>query len=149
MKKNPVTESAAEDLSEILPMLLRYMSQLAEQAQNYPRVVGEVLMSLDHLETSTITELSTRLHRPKSNLTPVIENLVQQNMVSRIPNKQDRRVVNLRLTNEGTQAVKSIKETSKNILMNKLDLLQEEEVLRFSEAIKVVRETFMKIVRLP
>ena len=54
-------------------------------------------------ETLTLSELSQRLLRVNSNTTAMIDNLEAKELVQRVPDPDDRRVIRVRLTEAGRQ----------------------------------------------
>lgn len=82
-----------------------------------------VLEALSEEGTMPLKSISKRLNVTGANITCVMDNLQKRNYAERVPSREDRRIINAELTNEGKKIVKeftplyreSIKEEIKNL----------------------------------
>lgn len=147
MDKKQKVNQAATDLAVTMPLLGRNIFKFAEQGppKEITKAVGEVLMCISYCKNCTTTEISTKLHRPKSNLTPIIDKLVKDGLVIRSADTNDRRVINISLSPQGEEYVEIIKGHVQENIAIMLNHLEEVEVTEFHEAIKVIGKLVRKI----
>jgi MarR family 2-MHQ and catechol resistance regulon transcriptional repressor len=67
-----------------------------------------VLECLNHLGPLTIGELCTKMLVSGGNMTVVIDNLEKQELVERVPSKEDRRAIQVKLTEKGEKLIEQI-----------------------------------------
>jgi DNA-binding MarR family transcriptional regulator len=69
---------------------------------------GRVLLVIAELGSTTPSELATKLALGRSRLTPLVDNLVEKDLVARAESADDRRMRKLELTVAGRQAAKEV-----------------------------------------
>lgn len=67
-----------------------------------------VIECLGHKGPLKLSTLSRKMLVSGGNITCVVDNLEKQNLVERIPSKEDRRAINVRLTSKGEELFKEI-----------------------------------------
>jgi DNA-binding MarR family transcriptional regulator len=68
------------------------------------------LLTLFEHKIMAMNELATALRVTQTTMTRVVDNLVRDGYIDRIRNEEDRRVVEVKLTDKGIATVKSLKE---------------------------------------
>ncbi len=85
------------------------------------------MLYLDKRKESTMTELVEYINTPMSTATGIVDRLVKNGYVFRDRSEEDRRIVILRLTEEGSQLITSLKDLLSRYLSMIIDDLTEEE----------------------
>ncbi len=95
-------------------------------------------------EELPISEIGRRLSRSKPNMTALIDKLMEEGMVSRIPDKQDRRVINIAITEKGRLLMKVKKREVMENVKASLVHLDKQEVDRLYSALEEVNSILIK-----
>lgn len=86
-----------------------------------------VLEALYHLGTLTQGEISRKVLKSVSDITTVIDNLERDNFVRRERDIQDRRVINVQITETGTAKLESVLPQHVSALVDEFSVLSESE----------------------
>lgn len=97
-----------------------------------------VLYYLWQEEGLTQQELATRTFRDKPSITRLIDNLERDNLVVRVPDKQDRRVNLIYLSHAGKQLQRSCMEQANKTLEEAIKNIDEQHILLAKETLKTV-----------
>jgi DNA-binding MarR family transcriptional regulator len=92
-----------------------------------------------------MTKVCYHMNMEKGSLTPVIDRLIQMNLVERRRNPEDRRKVNLHLTELGLSLVQANLHRAQRHIMEKLKHLPAEEIRRFKRALSDLHEITLKL----
>mgnify|MGYP002411622585 CR=1 FL=1 len=102
-----------------------------------------IMKALEPEEGLTVSEISTRVHRKISNVTPVVDFLVDKGIAERISDEKDRRVIRVRLTAEGIDIRQGAIDHHHDFLNSLYQSLTEEEMGIFLDIVN----TFMEKVK--
>ena len=123
---------------------LRYISHLIKQKgreilSNYtitpPQFIA--LQWLHEYGDMTIGDLSTKMYLAFSTTTDLVDRMEKNELVQRVRDEQDRRVVRIHLLPEGERIIQEVIEKRQNYLR---DLLQEFEVDEAQELLKLLKK---------
>jgi DNA-binding MarR family transcriptional regulator len=73
-------------------------------------------------------DIANRLNRDKTTITRVINNMVKQNLVVKVPDKTDRRVYGIYLTHYGKELESQMVNTAGEVYVNMLKGLSDKEI---------------------
>jgi len=105
----------------------------------------QILFLLDDLGMLSVSEIARNLYVSKPNMTPLIQKLIDRGLVERLRNEEDRRYVNINLTQNGREFLEHHKTFILNGLKKKLSKLKEDELEKLSESLQHVREIISKL----
>lgn len=105
--------------------------------------VLKFVMSEGPISMSTISQA---LYYSKQNLTHIVDQLVKEGHVERMPDPSYRRVLKIVITNQGRTFIAENKEILKNRLVEDLSRLSEEDLKRLSKAFTEIKITLPKIL---
>ena len=88
----------------------------------------KVLFYLIHNGPTSISKIANELYVAKSNMTPIIDKLVEDGFVIRDFNTNDRRVILIKSTPKALKLFEEIKEYAKEVLKDNLSTLQPNEI---------------------
>lgn len=86
-------------------------------------------------EPVSMTDLASRACVSKPNLTTMVDRLCEERMVERLADPNDRRVVNVALTQEGMDFLNRHKAEVSEFITNKLSLLDDSELERLKKSL--------------
>lgn len=144
-------DSVAEDLYVILPLLGRV---LRRKLGKIPSSHLEMSLSLSHLKIIQalhesglrhVSEVADALLIPRPRMTYLVDRLAKYHLVERTLDAQDRRTVNIGLTETGREMVGEHDTMLRDALKSAVSDLDTEEVMQLSESLKKLKELLTKI----
>jgi len=106
-----------------------------------------VLHILCHYEMLSMSEIGNKLLMPKPHVTAQIDKLIAENMVERLLDPNDRRIINIKLTEKGKEDLKMIShEMSQEMrqLILPLDPQKRETMLNSSQQLRDILSEILK-----
>lgn len=92
-----------------------------------------------------MSKVCSHMNMEKGSLTPVIDNLIEMKLLQRKRNSEDRRKVNLYLTDQGRKLVLENLHRAHRHILDKMKHLPEEEVQRFKNALLDLHDITLKL----
>lgn len=139
-------DSIADNLISIHPLLFKSISKpLRNQTSITPGGMF-VLGSLKRNGTQSMSDIGKCLSMPKPHVTVIVDKLIEEGYVKRQSDPNDRRVVNILLTEKGLVDFESIKQEISENLKIKLSKLSDEEQEILADASQKVREILISIL---
>ncbi|WP_053955383.1 MarR family winged helix-turn-helix transcriptional regulator [Inediibacterium massiliense] len=137
----------SEDLYDLFLYLHSKIIDPNEMMKNFPLPPShvKVIIYLRHNGTSSISQIAKNLTISKPNMTPIIDRLIDKNIVKRCYDPNDRRIINIELTDEGHQFIKNEEKKIKNSLQKKISSLQKEDLETLSKDIISITNIILKI----
>ena len=102
---------------------------------NVPHSHIKVLFYLIHHGPISISKMAKELCISKPNMTPVIDKLVEDGLVTRDYNPTDRRVILIQATPKAIEVLKEGKEYIKEVIKEKLSPLSDEDISNLSSSL--------------
>lgn len=102
---------------------------------NIPHSHIKVLFYLIHNGPIPISKLAKELCVSKPNMTPIIDKLVEEGLVSRDYDSTDRRVILIKTTPKALEILKEGQEYIKEVIKEKLEPLSEEDIITLSTSL--------------
>ena len=110
----------ADKINEIIPVILReFIKQQANELHKGKITLPQFLIMdfLSRQGESKMTVLANFMNVTTAAMTGIVERLVRDGYVSRINDKADRRVINIKLTAKGSSLVKRITEQKNDMVI--------------------------------
>ncbi|MHB9054582.1 MAG: MarR family winged helix-turn-helix transcriptional regulator [Paludibacteraceae bacterium] len=147
MNENNLMEidSISKDLMLIQPLLSIGFKEIRSQTNLNPGSLF-ILGLLDKYSVLTMTEIGCKLSIPKPHVTAQIDKLVEMNMVERSYDENDRRIINISLSEKGKKDIKQIYTIVSESLRRKISKLDEERLVIFKNAVIEVKNTLAEIM---
>ena len=149
MKK--VMNDVVKDLLSLTPLIRRSIqrklvrtafSQIEEDI-TLPHL--EILKTLHKEGTRHIAEIGETLQIPKPQMTHLIDRLEKIGVVTRQPDVNDRRIINIALTNKGRSIIDEFDATIESNISDKLSALTDEELQELSACLHKLGDILKKI----
>lgn len=103
----------------------------------------KVIIYLVDSDSSPISQIAASLGISKSNMTPIIDNLIKQGLVNRYNDPNDRRILRVQLTEKAHELFEFIELSIRNSCIEKIRRLSNEELAAFEDSITTL-STMMK-----
>lgn len=110
---------------------------------NVPYSNIKVLFYLLHHGPNSISAMAKELCISKPNMTPIIDNLVEEGLVQRYCDPSDRRVIRVEATIKANKCLKLGEEHIKTLVKEKLSSLEESDLYDLSSSL----DTLLSIIR--
>ncbi|MDF2531027.1 MAG: transcriptional regulator [Clostridia bacterium] len=145
---NKQFESIIESLFAIVPLLKKdLMKPESDHMQNdLSSSQMQILFYLEDMGVQPMSEIGKYLQVNKSNLTPLVQKLIDKHLVERIQDDQDRRYVKIGLTEKGFAQLGNQKARIAENLKIKLSNLKPDEMQRFAASLAEVKNIMIKFL---
>jgi DNA-binding MarR family transcriptional regulator len=104
-----------------------------------------IMKMLQESGTLYSSEIGDGISIAKPQMTHSIDKLIGLGMVEREHDTEDRRKINIRLTQKGRDTVERLDQIMKDLVRNKLSVLSEDELGKLAESFNYIAETFLKL----
>lgn len=111
---------------------------------NIPHSHIKVLFYLVHNGPISISKMAKDLYVSKPNMTPVIDKLVEDGLVTRDYNPTDRRVILIQTTPKALEFLKETQDYVKEIIKEKLSSLNDEDINTLSTSLESLLSVIKK-----
>jgi DNA-binding MarR family transcriptional regulator len=147
MSIDVVTDSITDNLLNILPLIYRKLLKVEfEQVNpNLSRLHFIVLRILIDHRQLPISEIGKNLFIPKPQMTALVDRLNQFGMVTRLPDTEDRRVINIALTDKGRKTIEECDKLIRESIRQKLSSLSSNDLQSFLKCTTLLREIGAKL----
>ncbi len=96
-------------------------------------------------DTMTMSELAKTVHCSKQQMTKTVNKLIECGLTERIQDPTDRRIVRLKLTEEGMQFMHYFLDKVSDYYKPMFDLMSQEEQSAFAESLLTLHRIFMDL----
>ena len=116
-------DTVIENLISIHPLLKKSFSKAIRSKTNLNPGSLHVLGILSHHKMLSMSEIGCSMSMPKSHITGLVDKLIADNLVERLYDPKDRRIVNVHITEKGKVDFNAIKLEISQELRKKLQKL--------------------------
>lgn len=136
----------ADNLISIHPLLYKSISKPLKHQSSITPGGMFVLGSLKRHGTQSMSDIGKCLSMPKPHVTVIVDKLIDEGLVERQSDPNDRRIVNILITERGFSVFENIKKEISENLKLKLTKLNEQEQEILATASRQVREILISIL---
>jgi DNA-binding MarR family transcriptional regulator len=144
--KNYTIGKIIENMISIHPLLSKNFTRAIRSKTNLNPGSLFVLGLLKKYTLLSMTEIGCKLSMPKPHVTAQVDKLIAEEMVERLNDPNDRRIINIRLTEKGLKDFEAIKTEITEELRHRIETLPEEKIDQLYEASKVTRDILAEIM---
>ena len=108
---------------------------------------GYILLALPEIGSVTMNDLSVRMKLANSTMTRMVDQLVQKGMVTRGPDPEDRRIVRVRLTEQGQGVKIRLKKTMQDLFSQILKDIPAGEREQIIHSLKTLTQSIVNTLR--
>ncbi len=127
------------EIGELIRKVDRYhRGSTIETWMKLPSITMPQLKSLFFISnqgSTNLGKLASALSVTPANVTGIVERLVEQKLVSRVENAQDRRMLLLRTTEKGEELVADFRERRRSVMDKALSSLTQDELTTLSKGL--------------
>ncbi|MCR4435184.1 MAG: MarR family transcriptional regulator [Clostridiales bacterium] len=135
------------NLLSLLPLFQKKIIKPVEQVTKHTLspLQHYVLVLLCEENRLTMTELAKALYISKSQLTPLIDKLIETGFLGREISEKDRRVIYIYLTTAGKNFLHQKDKEMFDLLKQKIETIPENQLSELYHALNVIDEVLMKL----
>lgn len=130
IKNFPKPPKAVEDYMKKFPM---------------PSSHTKVILYLHKSNSSPISQIASNLGISKSNMTPIIDKLIEYDLVNRYPDEKDRRILRVELTKKASDIFEEFRTAAKNKLKDKIEILDDNDLYELNDCVEKLSNIMKKI----
>ncbi|ADQ78427.1 transcriptional regulator, MarR family [Paludibacter propionicigenes WB4] len=138
-------DSVIENLISIHPLLTKSFTRSIRSKTNLNPGSLYVLGILTRHGKLSMSEIGCKLSMPKPHITALVDKLILEEMVERLFDPKDRRLVYVQVTPKGTEDFNVIKQEISQEMRVRLELLDEEKIKILAQASQHLKEILMEI----
>lgn len=146
-----ILDSVAEDIFSTLPLIGRSIHRklIKTVVTNFKEDIApphfQIMKLLQESGTLHVAEIGERLHIARPQMTHLIDRLVELTIVDREINPDDRRMLNIKLSDKGKKIIKEHDRRVINATSEALADLTDNELHQLSDSVKTLKEIFSKL----
>ena len=110
-----------------------------------PHSYYHILKVLNKHGELPMSEIGRRIYISKSNMTSLIDKLVNDGLAERLPDKNDRRIINIAPTNKGKDLLRNWRKHSNTEIKINLSTLSDQDLEKFRDSINNIKDVLEKI----
>ncbi|MCL2596197.1 MAG: MarR family transcriptional regulator [Paludibacter sp.] len=140
------SKSSTDNMFSIYTMLGNHWKQTIRKKTNLTPSILLLLFSLERHDILSMSEIGARLGMSKPNVTAYVNSLFADDMVERLPEEKDRRIIYIRLTKKGKNCLENFKTDISEDLRQRIDLLPSNKISVLQTASTQVQEILTEIM---
>jgi DNA-binding MarR family transcriptional regulator len=142
-----ILDKIADELVSLFPLFFKNLmkSSRGNKDLELSRVHMDIMFILNEFKQLTMSDIAKRLFISKPYNTLLVDRLIDLGMVGRFPDDEDRRIINIRLTEKGIRYLKEYKESNKKNIKTKLSILNADELEQLLSSLQNIKEIISKI----
>ena len=145
-EKNKISiDTSDENLISIHPLLSKSFTKSIRTKTNLNPGSLYVLGVLRRHDILSMSEIGCKLSMPKPHVTNLVDKLIAEDMVERLLDPKDRRIVNIRITEKGIADFNAIKLEISQELRIRLEKLSAEKLDILAEASQQIKDILIEM----
>jgi len=151
LMKNNILDSVAEDLFSTLPLIGRSIRKkllktaLTSLNEDIAPPHFEIMKLLEEAGILHVAEIGERLQIARSQMTHLIDKLVDLDIVERQTDTEDRRMIDITLSDKGKTILKEHDGHIRDATRETLSFLTDQELQDLSASLRKLRDIFSKL----
>lgn len=140
-------ESFADRLNEIMPVIFKEFTKRLTKELHKTKITLPQLFILEFLERegeSRMTELAHFMNVTTAAMTGIVDRLVRDNYAERIYDQNDRRIIKVKLTNEGNSVVRKICERKQQMIVKVFGRISEAEREQYLGILRQIKDILIE-----
>lgn len=133
----------ARKIVDIIPLIMRVMSAEMRSGGHGLESAHAPVLGLLELRAFTISELAERLSVSAPTMSNMVSTLEERGWVSRARSTEDRRIVWVKLNDEGRAALETMRRQMAEHIAALLDGLDEQQRAVIADGLTILRDSFM------
>jgi len=141
-------QSISDTFMSLRPLIVSQMIKPLKEIEkcSFPPGYINVMhcLILKRQEPISMTDLSVAASIAKPNLTIIVDRLIEEGFVERSTDTNDRRIVNISLTKDGSDFLIKQKKDFRKFMEDRISDLEEDDLIKLKNALEDIAEVFRK-----
>jgi DNA-binding MarR family transcriptional regulator len=145
--RDGLIDGIADNILNFQPLLYKKLMHggQANPGKRASYLEAPILCMLVNHDPMPISEIGRRLYISKPNMTPLVNKLIKEGKAQRIPDAEDRRVINIAVTPGGRRFMKDHRVLVKEGIKHNLKRISLDDLRRLCSSLEQVRNIVSKI----
>ena len=148
-KETVSIDKIIENLIYLHPLLSKSLTRSIRAKTNLNPGSLYILGMLSKYEMLSMSEIGCKLSMPKPHVTAQVDKLISEEMVERLFDPHDRRIINIRMTEKGKEDFKYIKQEVSLDMRGRIEKLDIQKLNTLSDSTQLVRDILSEIMTDP
>jgi len=135
-----------ENLIYLHPLISKSLTRSIKTKTNLNPGSLYILGMLNKYEMLSMSEIGCKLSMPKPHVTAQVDKLISEEMVERLFDPNDRRIVNIRMTEKGKEDFIAIKQEVSQDMRERIEKLDDQKLSTLSSSTQLVRDILSEIL---
>lgn len=144
--ENVSIDRIIENLIYLHPLLSKSLTRSIKTKTNLNPGSLYILGMLSKYEMLSMSEIGCKLSMPKPHVTAQVDKLISEEMVERLFDSNDRRIVNIRMTDKGKEDFIAIKQEVSQDMRKRIQKLDAQKLSALSGSTQLVRDILSEIL---
>jgi DNA-binding MarR family transcriptional regulator len=105
----------------------------------------QIILILNEFGILPVSEIGKKLMISRPNMTPLIDKLIKEGLVRRLPSETDRRVINIDLTDYGRKFLEEQQKIMASFLKERFSSLPDEDLIQLAASLENIKKVFLKL----
>jgi len=136
-----------ENLYYIHPLVTISLTRSIRTSTNLNPGSLYIMGLLSRNEMMSMSEIGCKLKIPKPHVTSQIDKLIAENFVERLNDPNDRRVINIRLTDKGKEDFQKMKQTISQEMRQRIETLDQQNIKTMLNSTQQLRDILTVIMK--
>lgn len=142
-----IIDDTSNKLFYLIPKLKKkiFSPHRLSKDSHLPSSHFHVIMYLHKNGPTSVSDIANFLGISRPNMTPIINNLISDELVERVPDPKDRRIIRIVLTNKANDFFDRQREKIKATFSEKISVLTEEDLIELNSSLDKITDIIEKI----
>jgi DNA-binding MarR family transcriptional regulator len=145
-------DQLVDNITTIVPVIFKKIHKLKSSIivdKNVSYVQVRILFALNKEKQISMSALGKKLEMQKPNVTSFVDKLIEEGLVERIYQEDDRRVIMISLTDKGTDYIENYLQYTKGIIRDRIGQLEDKDLEILQNILKDVKYLITKFENNP
>lgn len=139
--------SITDNLSHIVPVLGKIFLKGVRAKTNLAPQTLQILGALWHHGKLTMTSIGNHLSVSKPHVTALVDKLISEELVERLNDERDRRIIYIQLTEKGRVTFKEVKAIMAESLRTELLHLEADKLNQMQQSAAVINDIILELAQ--
>ena len=132
-------------IMDFMPLLHKKIFSGIMSAEEYTRHQIRLLHVINHDNGQPMKYYGEKLMISKPNMSSLVSKMIDENLLKRVSDENDRRIIKISITDNGKQILNNYRDILKNNVFKKISALNDEEIQKLNRNFKEIKEIFDKL----
>jgi DNA-binding MarR family transcriptional regulator len=134
-----------DNIFSLKPILTKKLVNPSQVTSEYSNGSIYIMIILEKYKSLSMSEIGKLLSIPRPNVTSMIDKMISMDIVERLRNEKDRRMIFIKLTDKGTDYINNFKKSMREKIKEKLMILTDEDLNQLYDSLINVNRILLKI----